>query len=133
MGSGCRTARARYDRLVHAPPLTITCDCGAAESVPYGERWRCGACGKTWDTAQIPRAEYEALLHGVRRYRLLVLGPPLLLAGVLVPLTIFSGVQFAFLLFMLVMAHALLVVPMARRRATARARERMPRWSLRPE
>lgn len=118
---------------MRAPPITITCDCGSSTSVPYGARWRCETCGNEWDTGQIPRAEYDGLLRGVRRYRLLVLGPPLALAAVLVPLTIFSGSQYAFLLFVLVMTHALLVVPQLRRRATASVRERATRWSLRPE
>jgi len=37
---------------VRAPLITITCDCGAAAEVAYGDRWSCEACGKTWDTAR---------------------------------------------------------------------------------
>ncbi len=40
----------------------------------------------------------------MRRYRLLVLGPPLVLAAILIPLAAIKGLQFAFLLFVLVMA-----------------------------
>lgn len=122
-----------YDRCVHEPPITIRCDCGATAGVPYGERWHCEQCGKTWNTAQIPRADYDSLLAGVRRYRLFVLGPPIALALVLIPLAIFSGVQYAFLLFVLVMAHGLLVVPQIRRRASAQVSARAPTWKLSPE
>jgi hypothetical protein len=118
---------------VQAPPITITCDCGAVENLGYGERWQCEECGKTWDTRQIPQGDYDALLRGLKRYRLLVLLPPLLLAAVLVPLTVLAGLQFAFLLFVFVMGYALLVVPQLRRSATARMRESTMRWKLRPE
>lgn len=122
-----------YDHAVYEPPITISCDCGAAASVPYGERWHCEQCGKTWDTSQIPRADYDALLAGVKRYRLFVLGPPVALAVVLIPLAIFVGVQYAFLLFVLATAHGLLVVPQIKRRAAARVSRRAPTWNLSPE
>ena len=118
---------------MRSPLITITCDCGASVEVPYGERWTCDACGKAWDTGQIPPADYDALLQGVRRYRLLVLGPPLLLAAILIPLAAIKGIQFAFLMFVLAMAWALLVVPQLRRRASRRMRDSTKSWKLRPE
>lgn len=118
---------------MQAPPITITCDCGAVTDLAYGERWQCEQCGKTWDTSQIPRGEYDALLRSLKQYRVVVLLPPILLAAVLVPLAVLSGVQFAFLLFVFVMGYGLLVVPQLRRRATARMRESTTRWKLHPE
>jgi len=118
---------------VRSPLITITCDCGAAVDVPYGERWTCNACGRTWDTAQIPAAEYGVLVQGVRRYRWLVLGPPVLLAAIMIPLAATVGLQYAFLLFVLVMGYALLVVPQLRRRASRHMREATKSWKLRPE
>lgn len=115
------------------PPISIRCECGAARELSYGERWACEQCGRTWDTSQIPAEEYAALLRPVRRYRLLVLGPPLVAAAVLIPLAVLVDVRFAFLLFVLVMGFGLLVVPHLRRRASARVRGSTPRWSLRPE
>jgi hypothetical protein len=127
-GTGTRRIAA-----VKGPPISIRCECGAAREVPYGERWTCEACGRTWDTGQIPPDEYAALLRPVRRYRLLVLGPPLALSAVLIPLAVLVDVRFAFLLFVLVMGFALLVVPLLRRRASDRVRGSTPRWALRPE
>ena len=115
------------------PPISVTCDCGAAHELAYGERWTCETCGRTWDTAQIPRGEYDALVRALRRYRLVVLGPPAALAAVLVPLAIVLDVRFAFLLFVLVMAFGLLAVPHLRRRETERVLAAKPRWTLRPE
>jgi hypothetical protein len=118
---------------VREPPITLTCDCGAGASVPYGERWTCPQCGKTWDTNQIPRAEYDALLSNIRRYRLLVFVPALSLAVVLVPLAVLVDVRFAYLLFVLEMAFALMVVPPLRRRASLHVLAESPSWRLSPE
>lgn len=117
---------------MRSPPITITCDCGAVAELAYGTRWTCATCGKTWDTGQIPRDEYDELLRLLKRYRLLVLLPPLLLAAVLMPLAIFAGIQFAFLLFVLAMGYGLLVVPQLRKRSSARLRESTTRWKLKP-
>ena len=118
---------------MRSPLITITCDCGASVDVPYGERWTCADCGRTWDTAQIPAADYDALLRGVRRYRLLVLGPPILLAAIMIPLAVIVGIQYAFLLFVFVMGYALLAVPQLRRRASRQMQDSTKRWKLRPE
>ena len=55
------------------------------------------------------------------------------LAAVLVPMAIFSGLQYGFLLFILASAWALLVVPRLRARATARVLDNTRQWELRPE
>ena len=115
------------------PPITLSCDCGTAASVAYGERWTCPQCGKTWNTNQIPRAEYEALLADIKRYRLLVFVPALALAAILLPLAILVDFRFAFLLFVLEMAFALMVIPPLRRRASVRVLEGNPSWRLSPE
>lgn len=111
----------------------MTCDCGASVELGYGERWTCESCGRTWDTNRIPASEYGALVAAVRRYRLLVLGPPLLFAAVLIPLAVISGLQYAFLLFVLVMGYGLLAVPQLRRRSAAQMAESTKSWKLRPE
>jgi hypothetical protein len=104
------------------PPITVTCDCGTVASLAYGERWTCPTCGKTWNTAQIPRQEYDALLRHVRRYRLMVLVPPIVLAAILIPLGVLVDIRFA-----------LLVIPPLRRRASTHVLTQTPNWELRPE
>ena len=125
-------ARA-YDRGVRAPRISVTCDCGTAAWLAYGERWTCPSCGKTWDTAQIPADDYDRLVRSMRRYRLLTLGPPVAVAAVLVPLSVFVGIQFAFLLFILLLAWGLLVMPQLRTRATASVMRHAKTWKLSPE
>ena len=51
---------------MRAPLITITCDCGATAEVAYGDRWTCPTCGKSWDTTQIPAADYDVLVRGVQ-------------------------------------------------------------------
>ncbi len=116
-----------------APPITITCDCGTRISIAYRERWTCPTCGKTYDTAKIPADEYGALLAGVRRYKWLTIGPPLLLAAILVPAAVVGDVRYAFLLFVAVMAYGLLVLPKIRERASRRVTEISARWKLEAE
>jgi hypothetical protein len=118
---------------VGKPPITITCDCGAAGSVPYGERWRCEKCGRTWDTTQIPADEYAGLLRSMRRYKLLTIGPPLLAAAVLVPLTLVVGLQFAVLLFVVTVGWRIFAIPQIRRHAARRVADGNPEWTLRPD
>jgi hypothetical protein len=118
---------------VRQPPITLTCDCGQVGYARYGERWTCPECGRTWDTSQIPNEEYARLLDSVRRYRLLALGPPLALAAILIPLAIFAGLQFGLLLFVLVFAYAVFVIPKVRDRATRSMSENTRRWDLSPE
>src|SRR5262245_3175600 len=118
---------------MRGPPITLMCDCGAAAHVAYGERWTCPSCGKTWDTARIPKEDYAELVRSVRRYRLLAVGPPLVLALVLVPLAVFVGIQFAFLLFVLILAHGLFVMPKLREQATKSVRQSVSSWQLSAE
>jgi hypothetical protein len=115
------------------PPITISCDCGAVGSAAYGERWRCESCGRSWDTTQIPAGEYATLLRSVRRHKVLIVGPPLLAAAVLVPLTVLVGLQFAALLFVVTLVWRLFAVPEIRRRAARRVVEGNPKWILRPD
>jgi hypothetical protein len=59
---------------VRGPPITIKCECGELRHVPYGERWECEQCGRRWNTAQIPAAEYDGIMRDMRRFRLSAIG-----------------------------------------------------------
>ena len=123
----------RYHRAVRPLPITLTCECGEIAQVPYGERWTCPKCDRTWDTSRIPEDDYARLADSVRRYRLIALGPPLVLAAILVPLAIFVGVQYGLLLFVLVFAYAVFALPKVRERASASVSHSTRSWELEPE
>ena len=44
-----------------APRITLRCDCGAEALVAFGDRWTCESCGRTYDTAGIPEADFQAI------------------------------------------------------------------------
>ena len=90
-------------------------------------------CNRIWDTSQIPEEDYADLLSSVRRYRLLSVGPPIALAAVLLPLAILVGLQYGLLLFVLVFAYAVFVIPKVRDRATASMQRSTRSWDLEPE
>jgi hypothetical protein len=113
------------------PPIAITCECGATRSVPYGDRWTCETCGRSWNTAQIPVEEYEGLLRRVRRHRLEILAVGAVVAAVLVPLIIVSD-RFVLLAPPAIAVWLFVVLPAWRRRYRRTASE-APRWELHPE
>jgi len=59
---------------MRGPPITIRCECGEVRDVPYGERWRCEVCRRSWNTSQIPAEEYWDLMREMRRLRFSVIG-----------------------------------------------------------
>lgn len=117
---------------MRGPPITVQCECGEARHVPYGERWTCERCGRTWNTAQIPADEYNAVMRDMRRLRFAVIGVALGLAAVFALLAVFVA-ESLFLLLPIVLAGWFIVyMPAWRRRVRKRARS-IPNWNLEPE
>src|SRR2546421_5353704 len=98
------------------PPITITCECGETQSVPYGDRWLCEHCGRSWNTAQIPAEQYESLLRRVRRHKLEVLAMAGVAAAVLIPLIVFVSSRFVLLTPLALAVWLFIVLPALRRR-----------------
>ena len=112
------------------PPITITCDCGETHQVPYGERWSCERCDRSWNTQQIPAEEYEVLLRRMQRLRLEAIA--LALAAILIPLIVFVERALIFVVPVVAAAWLFIYVPRWRRK-TRRAARNTPRWELHPE
>jgi hypothetical protein len=117
---------------VFAPPVTLSCDCGAVGRVKYGARWTCPSCGRVYDTSRIPSDAYRASTRVVSRYRLLTLGPLVAVAAVMVPLVVFVDSGLIFLLGILAFAYVLLFLPLVRRRARRTVMDG-PAWDLRAD
>jgi len=113
------------------PPITIACECGESREVPYGERWKCERCGRSWNTAQIPEEEYAGLLRTMRHRKLEAIGVAVAIALVLVPLVVVST-SFIFAVPIVAAAWLFLYLPRWRRRVRAAAHD-APRWELHPE
>jgi Flp pilus assembly protein TadB len=117
---------------VRGPPITIKCDCGELRQVPYGERWRCEQCGRTWNTAQIPPEEYWGILHTMRRHRLVVIGVAVAVALVFALLAIFVAESLFLLMPAVLGAWFIWYMPFWRRKVRREARN-LPKWNLHPE
>jgi Flp pilus assembly protein TadB len=117
---------------LRGPPITIRCECGKTKEVAYGERWRCEACGRSWNTRQIPPDEYEGLLRRMRRHKLEALAMVAIAAAVIVPLIVVVSSSFIMLVPMVMAAWLFLVLPFWRRRYRRTARA-APRWELHPD
>jgi hypothetical protein len=121
-----------YDRLVFAaPPVQVTCECGEARSLAYGERWTCERCGKRWNTEQIPADEYQALARAIRRYQLTSLAFGVVMLAVFAPLTLLVDLRIGVTGILVFFVWAFLLRPRRRQKLLRRATS--PRWQLSPE
>jgi hypothetical protein len=114
------------------PPITVKCECGETKELAYGERWQCERCARSWDTRQIPAAEYDGLLRRMRRYRLEALVVGAVLAAILIPLIAVVNEGFIFVIPVVAAVWLFLYLPMWRRKVRRAARD-APRWELHPE
>ena len=92
--------------------ITVRCDCGGIGYVPYDERWECDACGRRWNTGQIPAEEYWGIMRDMRRMRITVLTTALALVvpiAVAIPLAVVMTVPIV-PVFALVAALALIIM-----------------------
>lgn len=113
-------------------PITIRCDCGEARDVRYGHSWTCEACGKTWNTSQIPSEEYWGVMRRMRRYRLTVWGLTGLVLAIVLPLAVLVAFQLFVFAILILGGLYFYVLPRWRGKVLAQMRDR-PSWKLRPE
>jgi hypothetical protein len=113
-------------------PITVTCRCGEARHVPYGETWQCESCSRRWNTGQIPADVYWGIMREMRNYRLLVIGIALGL-GLAFSVLAFVVAERLILLLPVVLAFWLIwFMPWWRRKVRVAARS-LPTWKLEPE
>jgi hypothetical protein len=117
---------------MRAPGITVTCECGEARLLPYGQRWECETCGRLWNTGQIPEEEYRHLERAVRRYQLEALAFAALLVVVFAPLIVFVDVRLGITGLILFFGWAFLLRP-RRRRSLITSVLKGARWQLHPE
>jgi hypothetical protein len=117
---------------MRGPPITVRCECGEVRHVPYGERWTCEQCGRSWNTAQIPAEEYDAILRDMRNLRLSVIGVAVGLTAIFGLLAILVSESLFLLLPVVLAAWFIVYMPAWRRRVRQRARN-LPTWDLRAD
>jgi len=119
---------------MRAPRITQRCDCGADALVAYGERWTCESCGRTYDTTEIPDADFRAIQDLRRRYRLIGgLGVALVAAFVLFLALTAQEFQLFIGLPTVLLVWFMYVRPFMRTRYRRRVLELTRSWTLRAE
>ena len=113
-------------------PITVKCDCGELQYVPYGDTWECPGCSRRWDTNQIPAEEYWGIMHEMRRYRLQAMAAAVAVAAGFALFAATQGPAAFGLAPIVIGGWLLLFMPRWRRKVRGRARS-LPRWQLRPE
>ena len=114
------------------PPITVKCDCGVVERVPYGHTWTCPSCGRRWNTSQIPRAEYDAILRQQRGFRFQAMAVAVAIAVLFIVLGFGVGTRFFLMVPISVGFWFILYMPQWRKKVRRSARS-LPTWHLTPE
>jgi len=112
--------------------ITVRCDCGGIGYIPYGERWTCRKCGRTWNTEQIPADEYWGIMREMRRLRLTVMGMAVAIVAPIAVLALVGGLRILLLLPVVLGFWFIIYMPRWRRRVRERSRN-LTKWKLRPE
>ena len=112
--------------------ITVRCDCGDVGYVAYGERWVCGKCRRSWNTAQIPAEEYWGIMRDMRRLRINVIFVALAMVVPIVALVPILGPRIMILLPVVMGLWFIIYMPRWRRRVREQARS-LQKWTLRPE
>jgi hypothetical protein len=117
---------------MRGPPIRITCECGEARSLPYGERWKCERCGRRWNTEQIPAEDYRTFVRAIRRDRLVPIAIAAVIAAALLTVALVVNQGLVFTIPILLAFLAIFSGPFWKRRQRERIADR-PRWELHPE
>jgi hypothetical protein len=128
-----RLGREAPGSILGGPPITVTCECGVKRDVRYRETWTCERCGLRWDTAQIPREQYEVVRRTQLRYRALPVALGLLVAALAILFTLTGNIIGVFFLLPVAMSAWFVFLRPAHRRRYRRAIADLPRWELHPE
>jgi len=118
--------------LMRGPPITIRCECGRVEQVPFGDTWQCEKCARRWNTKQIPADEYWGIMREMRQFRLTAIAAALVLGLTFAFLAFLVSRRFLLLLPIVLSGWYIWYMPRWRRRVRQRARS-LPKWELHPE
>jgi hypothetical protein len=117
-----------------APAITLRCDCGAAGRAQYGERWTCDACGRVYDTTEIPEGDYAAIRSLNRRYRLVGFGIIAVLAAFVLAAAVRGDfIQILATLGVVITVWFLYIKPLVHRRHRRAVGDLTRRWELHAE
>jgi hypothetical protein len=119
--------------VTKGPPITVTCECGERHELFYGERWTCPACGRSYDSRNIPEHEYAAIRNLQRRFRALPIGLGLAVAALAIVFTLTGNVVGVFFLMPVAIVAWFVFIRQTHRRRYREAIANLPRWDLRAD
>lgn len=119
--------------VLRGPPISVKCECGEKKDLAYGETWECEACGRRWNTNQIPPEQYQQIRNTQLRFRVVPVCLGLLVSSVTLFFIATHNVFSVFILLPLsMMIWFFFIRPFHRRRYHAAIAD-LPRWELHPE
>jgi hypothetical protein len=119
--------------VTKGPPITVTCECGERHELFYGERWTCPACGRAYDSSQIPADEYDRIRRLQLRYRAVPIALGVTVAALAIAFTLTGNVVGVFFLMpVALIAWFVFIRPTHRKRYRAAIAD-LPRWDLRAD
>ncbi len=119
--------------VLRGPPITVDCECGEKANLRYGDRWSCPSCGLTYDTAKIPRDQYEKIRNTQLRYRALPVAIGVVTLSLAIFFTLTGNIFAVFVLLPSAGVAWFMLLRPAHRRRYMRALGERPKWNLRAE
>jgi hypothetical protein len=137
-GDPVRRARVRMGSetpgaVIKGPPITVTCECGERHELFYGERWTCPACGRSYDSRNIPEHEYAAIRSLQRRFRALPIALGVAVAALAIVFTLTGNIIGVFFLMPVAITAWFVFIRPTHRRRYRDAIANLPRWDLRAD
>jgi len=119
--------------VTKGPPITVTCECGERRELFYGERWTCPACGRAYDSRNIPKDEYAAIRRLQLRFRALPIALGVVLAALAILFTLTGNLVGVFFLMPVGIISWFVFIRPTHRRRYREAIADLPRWDLRAD
>jgi len=119
--------------VTKGPPITVTCECGERHELFYGERWTCPACGRAYDSGQIPAHEYARIRRVQLRFRALPIGLGLAVVALAITFSLTGNIFGVFLLMPIAIVTWFVFIRPTHRKRYRAAIADLPRWDLRAD
>jgi hypothetical protein len=128
-----RMGRETPGSVIKGPPITVSCECGERHELFYGERWQCPACGRAYDSNQIPEQEYAAIRNLQRRYRAVPIALGVVVATLAIVFTLTDNLVGVFMIMPIAIIVWFVFIRPTHRKRYREAIANLPRWDLRAD
>jgi hypothetical protein len=119
--------------VTKGPPITVTCECGERHELFYGERWTCPACGRAYDSNQIPADEYARIRSLQLRFRAVPIALGVTVAALAIVFTLTGNITGVFFVMPVAIIAWFVFIRPTHRKRYRQAIADLPRWDLRAD